>query len=151
MNNAGIGGKATPITEQSDEDWAKIVATNLSGEFYSIRAVIPHMLSRKCGRIVNISSFAGKEGNPNMTGYSATKAGVIGLTKSAAKEVAKDGICINAVSPAVIRSKILEEVSEEQAAYMTARMPMSRTGTTEKIAAVVHFLSSPDCSFVTGR
>jgi len=151
VNNAGIGGKAAPIWEQTDEDWSRILAINLTGVFHCCRAVIPHMRERKYGRIVNLASIAGKEGNPNMTGYSATKAGVIGLTKSVAKEVAKEGICVNAVSPAVIRTKILEQLTEEQISYMTARIPMGRTGTTEEIAAVVHFLSSPDCSFVTGQ
>ena len=151
VNNAGIGGKAAPIWEQTDDDWSRIVAINLTGVFNCCRAVIPAMRSRKYGRIVNIASIAGKEGNPNMTGYSATKAGVIGLTKSVAKEVAKDGITVNAVAPAVIRTKILEQLTEEQVAYMTARIPMGRTGTTEEIAAVVHFLSSPDSSFVTGQ
>ncbi|MCS7023519.1 MAG: SDR family oxidoreductase [Bryobacteraceae bacterium] len=151
VNNAGIGGKAAPIWEQSDEDWARIVAVNLSGVFYCCRAVIPFMRQRQYGRIVNIASIAGKEGNPNMTGYSATKAGVIGLTKSVAKEVAKEGICVNAVAPAVVRTKILDQLTPEQVAYMTARIPMGRTGTPEEIAAVVHFLSSRDCSFVTGQ
>jgi 3-oxoacyl-[acyl-carrier protein] reductase len=151
VNNAGIGGKAAPIWEQADEDWRQIIAINLTGVFHCCRAVIPHMRERGYGRIVNIASIAGKEGNPNMTGYSATKAGVIGLTKSVAKEVARDGICVNAVSPAVVRTKILDQLTEEQVSYMTARIPMGRTGTTEEIAAVVHFLSSPDCSFVTGQ
>ncbi|MBI4906542.1 MAG: 3-oxoacyl-ACP reductase FabG [Acidobacteria bacterium] len=151
VNNAGIGGKAAPIQQQTDEDWARCIAINLSGVFYCCRAVVPHMLQRKYGRIVNIASIAGKEGNPNMTGYSATKAGVIGLTKSVAKEVAKEGVCVNAVAPAVVRTKILEQLTEEQVSYMTAKIPMGRTGSTEEIAAVVHFLSSPDCSFVTGQ
>jgi NAD(P)-dependent dehydrogenase (short-subunit alcohol dehydrogenase family) len=151
VNNAGIGGKAAPIEEQTDADWSRIIAINLTGVFNCCRAVVPQMRQQKYGRIVNIASIAGKEGNPNMTGYSATKAGVIGLTKSVAKEVAKEGICVNAVSPAVIRTKILDQLTPEQVAYMTARIPMGRTGTTEEIAAVVHFLSSPDCSFVTGQ
>ncbi len=151
VNNAGIGGKAAPIWEQTDEDWRRVVAINLDGVFHCCRAVVPHMRQRGYGRIVNIASIAGKEGNPNMTGYSATKAGVIGLTKSLAKEVAREGICVNAVTPAVIRTKILDQLSDEQVSYMTARIPMGRTGTTEEIAAVVHFLSSPDCSFVTGQ
>ena len=151
VNNAGIGGKAAPLWEQTEEDWHKIVAVNLDSVFHCCRAVIGHMRERKYGRIVSIASIAGKEGNPNMTGYSATKAAVIGFTKSLAKEVAIEGICVNTVSPAVIRTKILEQLTEAQVDYMTQRIPMRRTGTTEEIAAVVHFLSSPDCSFVTGQ
>ena len=100
---------------------------------------------------MNIASIAGKEGNPNMTGYSATKAAVIAFTKSLAKEVAVDGICVNSVTPAVIRTKILDQLTQAQIDYMTDRIPMRRTGTPEEIAAVVHFLASPDCSFVTAQ
>jgi NAD(P)-dependent dehydrogenase (short-subunit alcohol dehydrogenase family) len=151
VNNAGLGGKAAPLWEQTDEDWQRIIAVNMTGVFNCCRAVISHMRGRKYGRIVSIASIAGKEGNPNMTGYSATKAAVIGFTKSLAKEVALDGICVNSVAPAVIRTKILEQLTEAQIDYMTQRIPMRRTGTTEEIAAVVHFLASPDCSFVTGQ
>jgi 3-oxoacyl-[acyl-carrier protein] reductase len=151
VNNAGIAGKAAPLWEQTEEEWQKIIAVNLTGVFLCCRAVVPHMRARKYGRIVNIASIAGKEGNPNMTGYSATKAGVIGFTKSLGKEIATDGICVNAVSPAVIRTKILDQLTEAQVAYMTERIPMKRTGKPEEIAAVVHFLSSPDCSFVTAQ
>jgi len=151
VNNAGIAGKAAPIWEQTDEDWQTVVAVNLLGAVYCTRAVIPHMRSRKYGRIVNIASIAGKEGNPNMSPYSATKAAVIALTKSVGKEVATEGICVNAVAPAVIRTQILDQLTEQQVDYMTQRIPMHRTGTTEEVAAVVHFLASPDCSFVTGQ
>jgi len=151
VNNAGIAGRAAPLWEQTDEDWQRVIAVNLSGVFNCCRAVIGHMRERRYGRIVNIASIAGKEGNPNMTGYSSTKAGVIAFTKSLAKEVALEGICVNAVAPAVVRTKILDQLTQAQIDYMTSRIPMRRTGTTEEIAAVVHFLASPDCSFVTGQ
>jgi len=151
VNNAGIAGKAAPLWEQSDEDWTSVIAVNLLGVVYCTRAVLPHMRKRKYGRVVNIASIAGKEGNPNMSPYSATKGAVIAFTKSIGKEVATDGICVNAVSPAVIRTHILDQLTPEQVDYMTQRIPMRRTGSPEEIAAVAHFLASPDCSFVTGQ
>jgi len=151
VNNAGIAGRAAPIWEQTDEDWQSVVDVNLKGVFLCCRAVLPGMRERGYGRVVNISSVAGKEGNPNMVPYSATKAGVIALTKSVAKEVATENICFNAVTPTVIRTPILNQLTEEQIDYMTSRIPRRRTGTVEEVAAVVHFLCSPDCSFVTGQ
>jgi len=151
VNNAGIAGKAAPIWEQSDEDWDRAIAINLTAAFYFCRAVVPHMRERRYGRIVNIASIAGKEGNPRMVAYSASKAGVIGLTKSLGKEVATDGICVNAVSPAVVHTRILDQLTAEQIQYMTDKIPMRRTGTPEEIAAVVHFLCGPECSFVTAQ
>ena len=124
---------------------------NIHGPFYLCRAALPRMRAQGYGRIVNIASIAGKEGNPNMAAYSASKAALIALTKSIAKEVATEGICINAVSPAVVRTRILDQVTDAQIDYMCQRIPMRRTGTTEEIAAVVHFLASRDCSFVTGQ
>jgi 3-oxoacyl-[acyl-carrier protein] reductase len=151
VNNAGIAGRAAPLWEQTEEDWRQIIAINLDGVFHCCRAVIPHMRQRGYGRIVNIASIAGKEGNPNMTGYSATKAAVIAFTKSLGKEVATEGICVNAVAPAVVRTRILDQLTPAQVQYMTERIPMKRPGTPEEVAAVVHFLASPDSSFVTAQ
>ncbi len=151
VNNAGIAGMAAPLWEQIEEDWDRVILVNLKGTFNWCRAVVQQMRERQYGRIVNIASIAGKEGNPNMTAYSASKAAVIGFTKSFAKEVAKEGICVNAVSPAVVQTEILNQITPEQVAYMTQRIPIGRTGKPEEIAAVVHFLASPDCSFVTAQ
>ncbi len=151
VNNAGIAGRAAPIWEQTDEDWHSVMAINIDGPFYLCRAALPGMRAKGYGRIVNIASIAGKEGNPNMAAYSASKAALIGLTKAIAKEVATEGICINAVAPAVIRTKILDQLTEAQVDYMLEKIPMRRTGSTEEVAAVAHFLASRDCSFVTGQ
>jgi 3-oxoacyl-[acyl-carrier protein] reductase len=151
VNNAGIAGPAAYIWEQTDEDWERNIAINLTGVFNFCRAVAPHMRTRAYGRIVNVASIAGKEGNPRMVPYSATKAGVIGLTKSLGKELATDGVCVNAVSPAVVQTRILDQLTPEQVSYMTDKIPMKRTAKPEEVAAVVHFLSSPECSFVTAQ
>jgi 3-oxoacyl-[acyl-carrier protein] reductase len=151
VNNAGVAGKAAPIQEQTDEDFERVIQINVNGVFFCCRAVIPHMLQHKYGRIVNIASIAGKEGNPNMIAYSGSKSAVIGMTKSLGKEVATQGICVNAVAPAVVRTKILDQLTDAQISYMTEKIPMRRTGEPWEIAAVVHFLSSPDCSFVTAQ
>ena len=151
VNNAGIAGIAAPIWEQGDDDWQSVIDVDLTGVFLCCRAVLPHMRERDYGRIVNIASVAGKDGNPNMVAYSAAKAGVIAIAKSVGKEVATNNICVNAVTPAVIRTPILDQLTEDQVDYMTSRIPRRRTGTVEEVAAVVHFLASPDCSFVTAQ
>jgi 2-dehydro-3-deoxy-L-rhamnonate dehydrogenase (NAD+) len=151
VNNAGIAGPAAFVWEQTDEDWQRNIAVNLTGVFNFCRAVVPHMRGRGYGRIVNVASIAGKEGNPRMAPYSATKAGVIGFTKSLGKELATEGICVNAISPAVVQTKILEQLTPEQITYMTDRIPMRRAGQPSEIANVVHFLASRECSFVSAQ
>lgn len=151
VNSAGIAGRAAPVSEQTDEDWQRVIDIDLNGVFYCCRAAINGMIRQDYGRIINIASVAGKEGNPNMSAYSAAKAAVIALTKSLAKEVARHDICVNSISPAVIRTPILEQLTPEQVDYMTSRIPRGRPGKLEEVAAVVHFLASADCSFVTGQ
>ena len=151
VNNAGIGGHALPISEVSEEEWEQVLNVNLKSVFLCCRAVIPHMRKRKSGKIVNVASIAGKEGNPRMIPYSASKAGVICLTKALAKEVVEDGIRVNCVAPAVIGTTILDTLTYEQVAYMTERIPMKRVGKPEEVGAVIHFLASEASSFVTGQ
>lgn len=151
VNNAGIAGRAVPILEVTDEDWEQMMAVDLKSVYLCCQAVMAHMLERQSGSIVNIASIAGKEGNPNMIPYSAAKAGVIGLTKALAKEVAPHGIRVNAVAPAVVETGILATLTPEQVAYMKSRIPLGRFGKPEEIAAVVTFLASDRAGFVTGQ
>jgi 3-oxoacyl-[acyl-carrier protein] reductase len=150
VNNAGIAGQAANIWEQPVEEMDRVYRTNLRGVFLFCRQVIPHMMERDYGRIVNVASIAGKEGNPRMVPYSATKAAVIGLTKSVGKELAKTGIRVNCVTPAVVQTRILEQLTPDQVRYMVERIPIGRTGKIEEIAALVAWLASSECSFSTG-
>ncbi len=150
VNNAGIAGRSAVMWELPVEEWNSVIAIDLTGVFLGCRAVLPGMVAREYGRIVNIASIAGKEGNPNAVPYSAAKAGVIGMTKAIAKEVAMKGVIVNAVTPAVIATEILKQVSEEHIAYMTSRIPMGRVGQPEEVAALVRFLCSDEVTFSTG-
>ena len=150
VNNAGITGQSKPLPEVSDAEWLRVLGTNLNGAFYCCRAVVPHMLAGGWGRIVNIASIAGKEGNPNMAAYSASKAGLIGLTKSLGKELAGTPIRVNCVTPAVIATDMMTAASPEMLAYMISRIPQGRVGQPEEVAALAAFLASDACSFSSG-
>jgi 2-dehydro-3-deoxy-L-rhamnonate dehydrogenase (NAD+) len=150
VNNAGIAGPAKPMWEYGEGEWEHVLATNLTSIFLLCRAVLPLMLARRRGRIVNIASISGKEGNPNMAAYSTSKAAVLGLTKALAKEVARDGVYVNAVTPAVVETDILRQLNPDAVRYMIDRIPMGRTGKPEEVAALVAWLSSDECSFSTG-
>jgi len=150
VNNAGIAGAQGSLNSHSDADLDRIIDINLKGVYFGCVAVHPHFEKAGYGRIVNIASIAGKEGNPGLVPYSMTKAGVIGLTKAYAKEVATAGILVNSVSPAVIETEILKQVSAEVREYMISKIPMGRVGQPEEVAELVVFLSSDRLSFTTG-
>ena len=150
VNNAGIAGSSRKLWECEPEEWQEVLQIDLFGVFLCCRALLPGMITRGYGRVVNIASIAGKEGNPNASHYSAAKAGVIGLTKSLGKECAESGVIVNCVTPAVIETDILKQISDEHVNYMLSRIPMGRFGLTEEAASLVAWLSSGDCSFTTG-
>jgi NAD(P)-dependent dehydrogenase (short-subunit alcohol dehydrogenase family) len=150
VNNAGIAGAAKPMWEYGLEEWRAIFAINVDAIFLLCRAVVPGMVERGFGRVVNVASISGKEGNPNMSAYSTSKAAVLGLTKTLGKEVAETGVLVNSVTPAVIETEILQQLNDEAVNYMVSKIPMGRTGRPEEVAALVAWLASEECSFSTG-
>ena len=150
VNNAGIAGVNGKLWEYTPDQWLAVVNTNLNAVFYVCRAVVPIMLEKQYGRIVNIASIAGKEGNPNASHYSASKAGLIALTKSLSKELATKGVLVNAVSPAAAKTAILDTMTEQHIAFMLSKIPMARLLEVGEAAAMIAWLASEDCSFSTG-
>ena len=148
--SAGITGPNVPMAQYPVDDWKRVFEVNVHGLFYCNRAVVPLMQAKDYGRIVNIASVAGKEGNPNASAYSASKAAVMGLTKSLGKELAKTGIRVNCVTPAAVRTAIFDQMSQQHIDFMLSKIPLGRFGTVDEIAAMVCWLASEDCSFSTG-
>ena len=147
--SAGITGATAPVHEYPIDSWQRVIDINLNGLFYCNRAIVPFMLENGYGRIVNIASVAGKEGNPNASAYSASKAAVIGLTKSLGKELAGKGVIANALTPATFESPILAQLPQSQVDYMRSKIPMGRLGEIDESAAMVCFMASEECSFTT--
>ncbi|MDQ2693791.1 MAG: SDR family oxidoreductase [Pseudomonadota bacterium] len=150
INNAGITGGNGVTWELAPEVWRRVIEVNLVGPYLTCRAIVPHMLKAGYGRIVNVASIAGKEGNPNTSHYSASKAGLIGLTKSLGKELGTKGILVNCITPAAAQTEILAQLKQEHIDYMLSRIPMGRFLRVEEAAAMIAWLSSEDCSFTTG-
>jgi 3-oxoacyl-[acyl-carrier protein] reductase len=150
VNNAGIAGPNAKLWETEPTEWQRVININLHGPFHCCRAVVPHMLQNNYGRVVNIASIAGKEGNPNAAHYSASKAALIALTKSLGKELATRNILVNCIAPAVIETDILKQMTQQHIDYMLSKIPMNRFGRAEEAAALVAWLCSEDCSFSTG-
>lgn len=148
--SAGITGPNTTTWEYSPADWRAVFDVNVNGLFYCNKACVPAMMEGGYGRIVNIASIAGKEGNPNAPAYSASKAAVIGLTKSLGKELAKEAITVNCVTPAAVRTAIFDQMTEDHINYMLSKIPIGRFGTVDEVSALVCWLASPECSFTTG-
>jgi 3-oxoacyl-[acyl-carrier protein] reductase len=149
VNNAGIAGATKPSWEFTPEEWRRVIDVDLTGVFLCCRAVVPGMRARGYGRVVNIASIAGKEGNPNAAHYSAAKGGVIAFTKSLGKELATAGVLVNCITPAVIETDILKQITPQHVEYMRSKIPMGRFGKVEEAAALVAWLCSDDCSFTT--
>jgi 3-oxoacyl-[acyl-carrier protein] reductase len=150
VNNAGVAGMNKPTVDYPVEEWERVLRVNLTSQFLCCRAVVPHMVKAKYGRIVNIASIAGKEGNPNAVAYSASKAGVISLTKSLGKELAQTGVLVNCVTPAAAKTAIFDQMTQQHIDYMLSKIPMNRFVQVDEIAALVCWLASDDCSFSTG-
>ena len=150
VNNAGVNGPTVPAWEYPLEAWERVLAVDLTGVFLCSRAVIPHMRKKGEGRIVNVSSVVGKEGNAGAAAYSAAKAGVIGLTKSLAKDLIDDGVLVNCVAPAMVETDLLAEMTDEYIAMVKAKIPMGRLCTVEEVADMVAWLAGPECTFCTG-
>ncbi len=148
--SAGITGPNKTVADYGFDDWRKVFDVNMHGVFLCNRAVLPSMMARDYGRIVNIASIAGKEGNPNASAYSASKAAVIGLTKSLGKELARTGIRVNCITPAAVKTAIFDQMTQQHIDFMLSKIPMNRFGKVEEIAAMVTWLASEDCSFSTG-
>jgi len=150
INNAGIAGPSVPVVQYPVSEWQRVIDIDLNGPFLCCRAVVPHMVKAGYGRIVNIASIAGKEGNPNAAAYAAAKGGLIAFTKALGKELAQTGVLVNCVTPAAAQTAILEQVTAEFAKYMLSKIPMGRFVKVEEIAALVCWLASDECSFSTG-
>jgi len=150
INNAGITGPNQKTWDYSLADWERVMAVDLTAVFLCCRALLPGMLERGYGRVVNVASVAGKEGNPNAAAYSTAKAGVIGLTKSLGKETAGSGVIVNCVTPAAVETEIFKQMTPEFVDYMLSKIPMGRFGRVEEVAALIAWLASEECSFSTG-
>ncbi len=150
VNNAGITGGNMPVTDIPPEQWRRVIEVNLTAPFLVARAVVPHLVANGWGRVVNVASVAGKEGNPNAAHYSASKAGLIGLTKSLAKELATKGVLVNCVTPAAAKTEIFNQMTEAHIAFMLSKIPMARFVEVEEIAGLICWLCTPECSFSTG-
>jgi len=150
VNNAGITGGNTPTWELKPDVWRRVIEVNLVAPYLTSHVVVPHMIERGYGRIVNVASIAGKEGNPNASHYSASKAGLIGLTKSLAKELATKGILVNAITPAAAKTEMFSQMTQAHIDYMLSKIPMNRFVLVEELAAMIAWLASEDCSFSTG-